>query len=103
MNLYDPFDTQAQEQATSETRDRQQLNAQRWLSDLKWLMSDKRGRRIARTLLDRAGMRHSSFDQNALAMAFKEGMRWQGTWLQSEIETHCADRCIDMLKEGKDD
>lgn len=102
MSAIDPTDIRRQERAAEESAEKQRRAAQIWISDLQWLMSDKRGRRIVFRMLDRAGLHRSSFDTNNASMAMKEGLRWFGIWLQEEIETHCFDRFIELLKESKE-
>lgn len=98
----DTFDTQEQERAAEESARRSQLAAKQEVDDLKWLMSDKRGRRIASWLIDLAGVQRPSIDQNTAAMAFKEGKRWFGTLIVEKLEQHCFDRYLEMLKEQKE-
>ena len=101
MSQIDPTDIRSQERANAELDERQRLAAKTWEVDLKWLMSDKRGRRIAARLLDRSGLDRPSFDTNTASMAMKEGFRWFGLWLKGELEIHCFDRFIEMLKEQR--
>jgi hypothetical protein len=44
-------------------------------ADLRWLVGDPRGRRIARRLLERSGIWRPSFTGDALNTAFREGER----------------------------
>jgi hypothetical protein len=68
-------------------------------SDWAWLMSDRRGRRIAATLIDLSNNEESSIDHNTAAMAFKEGLRWYGVLLTRMLKELCFDKYIEMLKE----
>jgi len=101
MNQHDPLDFRSSEEANASADAKAQLVAKRNIDDIKWLMSDKRGRRIVARLLDLAGLHRPSIDHNTASMAFKEGKRWFGTLLVDEVETHCFDRYIEMLKEQK--
>jgi hypothetical protein len=101
-NRYETFDVNAQEQAAAESARRDALAAKQEADDWKWLMSDKRGRRIAALLIDMAGVHRPSIDQNTAAMAFKEGKRWFGTLLVEKLDQHCFDRYLEMLKEQKE-
>ena len=47
-------------------------------SDLRWLIGDPRGRRIARRYLDRSGIFRLSFTGDAVGTAFREGERNAG-------------------------
>jgi hypothetical protein len=44
-------------------------------ADLRWLMGDPRGQRIARRLLERSGVWRTSYTGEALSTAFREGER----------------------------
>ena len=100
MNQFDPTDISRVERAAEKSAEMQKHDDQIWKSDLNWLMADKRGRRIVSKLLDRTGMQRSSFDTNNASMSFKEGLRWFGVWLREEVEKHCFDHFIELLKEG---
>lgn len=102
MSHIDPTDIRGQERAQADLDEKSRLHAKKALNDLKWVMSDKRGRRFMARLLDQAGMHRSSFDTNNASMAFKEGVRWFGTRLKEEVEEHCFDRYLEMLKESKE-
>jgi hypothetical protein len=102
MNHSDPFDLQSQERAHADNSDRAKLAQQVEIDDLKWLMSNKRGRRFVCRVLERAGVWRLSFNTNALSMAFNEGMRNEGLRLMAQITTHCAERYTEMLKESKE-
>ena len=96
---FDPLDLQSQADATADADDRARLSAQIEIDDLKWLMSNKRGRRFMASMLDRAGAFRSSFNTNALTMAFAEGNRNEGLRLIKQLMRHCPDRYTEMLKE----
>jgi hypothetical protein len=54
-------------------------------ADLKWLMGDPRGRRIARRLLERSWLWSSTFTGDALGSAFREGERNVGLKLLARL------------------
>lgn len=99
MSQQDPIDLRGQERAAAADEDRQRKAFLTEIDDIKWLMGNKRGRRIVARLLDRAGVWRSSFNTNALSMAFSEGQRNEGLRLLSQITAHCPDRYTEMLKE----
>lgn len=68
-------------------------------ADLKWLMGQKRGRRIVWRQLERAGVFRSSFNSNGMTMAFAEGMRNEGVRLLAQIHAHCPEAYALMAKE----
>ena len=102
MNHSDPFDLQSQDKAAADNSDKSKLAHQIEIDDMKWLMSNKRGRRFVCRLLERAGVWRISFNTNALTMAFNEGQRNEGLRLMSQISIHCAERSAEMLKESKE-
>jgi len=69
------------------------------VEDLKWVMSNKRGRRFVHSLLERAGVYRLSFNANALSMAFAEGQRNEGLRLLAQLNEHCPARLAEMQKE----
>lgn len=102
MSNFDPLDIRSQERAQAEADDRARLTLQTEIDDLKWLMSNKRGRRFVARMLERAGVWRLSFNTNALTMAFNEGTRNEGLRLLAQITAHCPDRYTEMLKESNE-
>lgn len=102
MSYSDPLDIRSQERTQAEAEERALLAAQIEIDDVKWLMSNKRGRRFMVRLLERAGVWRLSFNTNALTMAFNEGTRNEGLRLLAQIAAHCPDRYTEMLKESKE-
>jgi hypothetical protein len=98
----DPTDVRSQERSKEESDLRQKLATELEADDIKWLMSNKRGRRIVFRALDRAGVFTLSFNTNALTMSFNEGRRNEGLRLLVQITTLCPDRYNEMLKESKE-
>jgi len=95
----DPFSL---EDAQEELSKRARFTADLEINDLKWLMSNKRGRRFVHRLLERAGVWRLSFNTNALSMAFAEGTRNEGLRLLAQLTEHCLDRYTEMLQEQKE-
>jgi hypothetical protein len=102
MSYFDPLDIRSQERAQAEAEERALMASQIEIDDVKWLMSNKRGRRFVARLLERAGVWRLSFSTNALTMAFNEGTRNEGLRLLAQITAHCPDRYAEMLKESKE-
>jgi len=100
---HDPFDTGAQEEAQAGAAEKAKLAERQEKDDLIWLMSGKRGRRVVRKLLERAGVWRMSFNTNALQMAFNEGMRNEGLALTAKLMAYCPDSYAKMLTENKED
>lgn len=99
---YDPQDIEAQTQAQADRQTARKLDQDSEESDLKWLLSSRRGRRIVWRLLDQAGVFRSSFSQNAMQMAFNEGNRNYGQRTLAQIHTHCPELYPLMVKEQSD-
>lgn len=102
MSQFDPTDIRSQELTAEDAEKRSRIAHDLEIDDIKWLMSDKRGRRIAYRAIERAGVWLSSFNTNALSMSFNEGRRNEGLRLLVQITTHCPERYNTMLKESKE-
>ncbi len=85
MSHVDPLNLQEQERADAERRERDKLAATNADNDLKWLMEQKRGRRIVWRLLEGAGIYRSSFNHSGSVMAFNEGRRDVGLKLLADV------------------
>lgn len=103
MSNYDPLDINGQAQAKADADQRSRLSRDTEESDLKWLMSSKRGRRIVWRLLDRAGVFRLSFNTNAMQMAFAEGNRNEGLRVLAQIHTLCPELYPAMVREQIND
>ncbi len=99
MSTYDPLDLRGQERDKAERELRERLERQAEEADVRWLMSSKRGRRIVWRQLDQAGVFRSSFNTNAMTMAFAEGGRNQGLRLLAMVHKLCPDQYPAMMKE----
>ena len=100
---YDAFDLRGQDAAREEAEEKAKLKARIEIDDLKWLMSNKRGRRVMHGILERAGIWRLSFHTNALQMAFNEGSRNEGLALLAKLTEHCPELYALMLKEHAED
>lgn len=100
---FDPIDVRGQERAKAERDSREKLAREHEEADLKWLMGQKRGRRMIWRLLDQAGVFRLSFNTNAMQMAFAEGNRNYGNRTLSLIHALCPDLYSQMVKEREHD
>lgn len=96
---YNPFDTAEREELDADRKAAVQLDLLNEVSDIQWLMGNKRGRRIVHRLLAKTGLYRSSFNNSGSVTAFNEGQRNFGLQLMAMIETHCPDQFILMLQE----
>lgn len=92
---------------TTEERVKSQARAERAANDLRWVMSDERGRRFVYALLDGAGIFRTTFNplaRNALAdMAFAEGRKDLGYRLLDRLGSLCPEAYDLMMKEHRND
>lgn len=102
MSGYDPIDERGQQADKRELEAEKRLVREQEISDLKWLMSSRRGRRLMWRLLDLSGPFRMSFDTNAMRMAFNEGNRNLGNRLFHEVMTLCPEMYPAMMKEQHD-
>lgn len=103
MSHYDPTDIRSQERAKADTDLRNKLEEDREEYAYKQLMSYDWGRFLAWGILKRARMFQLSYDDNALRMAFKEGMRNEGLYTWKQIHTFCPELYPVMVREQTDD
>ena len=98
MNI-SPTDLHAQQQTREEAERRAKAERETQAENLKAVMGTRQGRRFVRRLLERAGVYRSSFNQDALSMAFAEGGRNTGLVLLAEIQRDCPELYMRMLEE----
>ena len=81
-----------------EVPDPDQAELANQIEDLRWVMSDKRGRRVVWRLLEIAGIYRLSYTGDDRT-AFNEGQRNVGLKLLAEVNQHCPAEYMEMLKE----
>ena len=101
MSEYNPLDLKSQQKSKDNKKSAERIDRQNEESDIKWLMSSKRGRRLVWRLLEQAGVFRSSFNTNAMAMSFSEGNRNYGLQILNMIHTLCPELYPTMIKEQK--
>jgi len=101
LSNYEPTDLNGQAEEKQEAEARIRVLRETEISDLKWLMSSERGRRIMWRVLEMAGVFQLSFDANAMRMAFNEGRRAYGNQILSQLMTVCPEQYPAMLKEHR--
>ena len=92
---HDPFDT-SEPQARQDKKRARQIE----VNDIKWLMSNKAGRRIVLRLINEAGMSQLSFTGNSETF-FREGRRSIGLLIEGEAKAHAWPEYLLMLNESK--
>ncbi len=91
--------------AVDRGRSRAQSEAVRLKAAFQWLLSDRRGRRLAWWLLQEAGIYRTSFSGDPAATAFQEGRRDIGLKVLHRVHETAPDAYAQMLNEqrGGDD
>lgn len=97
---FDPLNLAKAEWDRQDRKLREDENSREDEEHIVWLMSSTKGRRFLWRLLARAGVFHSSFNTNAMTMAFNEGRRNQGLELLNRINTFAPDQYMTMVKEN---
>ena len=101
MRPSDPTDLKAQEAARAEKAQRDAQARESELSDVSWLMSSKRGRRILWRQLTRAAVFQTSFSTVAMEMAHNEGRKQEGYRLLALIHAAAPTLYPTMVEENK--
>lgn len=99
MSDYNPFDLEQQSKDQDALQKQVEKEAKTEVADLRFLMSSKNGRRIACRLLGEMGVWQSSFNSDALQMAFREGRRSIGLSLTAKLMNACPENYFLMLEE----
>jgi hypothetical protein len=85
----------------ADREEKQRLTARQEADDVKWLMSDKRGRRLMWGLLEKTGLYRTSFTGNSETF-FREGARNVGLTYMALINEHCPERYNSMVSEQRE-
>jgi hypothetical protein len=101
MSHRDPLDIRAQEKDEADRKEKQLRNSRQEAEDFKWLMQDKRGRRIVWRLLERTGIYRGGL-RDSQSMAFDEGARNIGIAYMAMIDENCPERYAAMVTEQRD-
>ena len=98
MSDFDPTDISAAEDREADAKAEAKRIADQEVEDLKWLMSDKRGRRIMWNLLAFTGVFRNPFTGNSETF-FKSGMMYVGQKYLGDVNEHCFERYNQMVTE----
>lgn len=99
--MSNPTDIQERERLQIDKELKKRLEREAEEADIKWLMAGKQGRRIVWRMLERSGVYRSTFNSDAMLMAFAEGNRNSGLMLMMQVTTLCPDEYAEMLRESK--
>ena len=85
---YDP----SNDKAVKNRKRRERRARERAVADLKWVMSEKAGRRFVMAILNSCRMDETSFTvANGLTLAFNEGVRFVGSALKKNLQANCLE------------
>ncbi|WP_443747236.1 Bbp19 family protein [Asticcacaulis solisilvae] len=99
MDHKNTIDIRAQERAAREKAERDRTASLNEREDWRWLLSDARGRRIVRRLLDTCGVYRTSFTGNSHTF-FNEGQRNVGLVLIDKVHRHAPEQYTVMMQES---
>lgn len=97
----DPLDLRGQERAQEQSEAAQRLSMINEAEDFKWLMGNKRGRRVIWRWLEKTGVFRSSFNHSGSITAFNEGARNIGLMLIAQIHECCPEHYLTMIQEQR--
>lgn len=96
---FDPTDIAASDERDASRKEAKQQLIEQEIDDLKWLMSDKRGRRIMWNLLAFTGVFRQPFTGDAENTIFGCGMMNVGQKYLGDINNHAPERYNQMVTE----
>lgn len=99
---YNPTDINALDAKEAEREEQRKKAQDTEATDVKWLMKQRAGRRIVWRLLEQAHVFQSSFNTNALTMAFNEGNRNYGNRLLALVQRHSSEFYLTMVEEANE-
>lgn len=96
MSDYDSRNPISERERMAKDRKRKEAEER---ADLSWLMSTKRGRGIVWRIIESCGVYETTFNTNALTMAFSEGKRVYAMSILQDVINMSPDLYSIMLKE----
>lgn len=97
--MRDPYDLRALDGEPEEESEEAKNRRKQQEEDLKWLMAHASGRRIASRILEVTGVRRTTFNPSGSVMAFNEGRRNVGLWLEGNLMAITPEGYFKLLKE----
>jgi hypothetical protein len=101
MGNHDPLDLDDQDAARAKAEHARKILLINEGEDFRWLMSNKRGRRVVWRWLEKTGVYRSSFNHSGSLTAFNEGSRNIGLMLISQVHEFCPEQYLTMLQEQR--
>ena len=99
---YNPIDQRAQDKVKQQAELAKRLAAEQHATDIQWLMSDPRGRRLMRRWLAFCGVDRVPFTGDSKTF-FRCGEQNVGLMLKAELTEHAIDDYLLMLREHHDE
>lgn len=96
---HNPTDISLQEVLSEKDAEKRAIEEQTRIGDFKWIVGNKRGRRIFYALLEQAGVFRLSFTPDPCATAFNEGQRNIGLTVLAMFQKHAPESYALMLSE----
>lgn len=100
MSKRDPTDIRSNDADRAGIDHARKLSVEQEGEDFKWLVNDKRGRRIVWRLLESTGVFRSSFTGNSETF-FREGARNVGLQIMASLHAHSPESYFSMLQENQ--
>ena len=97
---HDPFDLRRDSEHEAEAKRQAAMSAKLAAEDLRSVMDTPSGRRVMWRLLEQTSVYRSTFNTNALAMAYAEGGRQVGLAVLQSIIDATPHRFFDMQTEN---
>jgi hypothetical protein len=95
----DPTDLTLETAARERAEKKAELARNVATGDLRWVMSNKRGRRFVHSLLEQAGVYRLSFMADPHVTSFNEGQRNLGLAVLAQLTEHAPESYALMLSE----
>ena len=102
MAEHDPYDEEGIALKKNKRQSTDRVVRAQWDSDVRRLMGQRWGRRVAYRFLDEAKVTKPVFHQNNSVMSHLEGRRDLGLFLYDAIERACPETFSLMMKEHHD-
>ena len=96
-----PTDLEGEAARDARREQQQRREHEAWVDAIKFVMSDRRGRRFVQRLLKEAAIFNAVFHESHAAMSLLEGKRQLGLFLVDEAERECPNEFWRLLVEQR--
>jgi hypothetical protein len=103
MKIRDPLDISADSFNAAERAESEAASKDTEESDILWLMSTERGRRLVNGIIARSSLHHSGFSTVAMSMAYQAGRKEEGLRWLSDTHRLCPELYLKMIQEDTHD